>query len=76
MTTEIKKRITGKQMTTAFFDNDKNDNIRNYRAINFDENNTSLEKEYTYLIEIRHKKNEYPKKIFQNILNLAKNETL
>ena len=39
MTTEIKKRITGKQMTTAFFDNDKNNNIRNYRAINFDENN-------------------------------------
>ena len=72
MTTEIIKKITGKQMTTAFFDNDKNNNIRNYRAINFDENNTSLEKKYTYLIEIRHKENENPNKKFQNILNLAK----
>ena len=33
MTTEIRKTITGKEMTTAFFDNDKNNNIRNYRAI-------------------------------------------
>lgn len=72
MTTEIRKTITGKEMTTAFFDNDKNNNIRNYRAINFDENNTSLEKKYTYLIEIRHRENENPNKIFQNILNLAK----
>ena len=72
MTTEIKKRITGKQMTTAFFDNDINNNIRNYRAVNFDENNTSLDKKYTYIIEIRHKENECPKKIFKEILNLKK----
>lgn len=72
MTTGIRKTITGKEMTTAFFDNDKNNNIRNYRALNFDENNTSLEKKYTYLIEIRHKENENPNKIFQKILNLAK----
>lgn len=57
MTTEIRKTITGKEMTTAFFDNDKNNNIRNYRALNFDENNTSLEKKYTYLIETSQKKN-------------------
>ena len=72
MTTEIRKTITGKEMTTAFFDNDKNNNIRNYRALNFDENNTNLEKKYTYLIEIRHRENENPNKIFENILNLAK----
>ena len=72
MTTEIRKTITGKEMTTAFFDNDKNNNIRNYRALNFDENNTSLENKHTYLIEIRHREKENPNEIFQNILNLAK----